>query len=58
MSDTAAAVQAPPGDVLEYIEDMLSGLAAMAEGVGERRLATSMRLLAIEAARAAPDNDG
>ena len=54
MPDTAAAIQAPPGDVLEYIEQMLSELAALAEGVGERRLATSMRLLAIEAARAGP----
>ena len=56
MSDTAAAIQALPGDVLEYIEQMLSELAAMAEGAGERRLATSMRLLAIEAARAAPEH--
>ena len=54
MSDTAAAIQALPGDVLEYIEQMLSELAAMAEGAGERRLATSMRLLAIEAARSGP----
>ena len=54
MPETAAAVQALPGDVLEYIEQMLCELAAMAEGAGERRLATSMRLLAIEAARSGP----
>ena len=54
MPQTAAAVQAPPGDVLEYIEQMLSELAALAESSGERRLATSMRLLAIEAARSGP----
>ena len=58
MPQTAAAVQAPPGDVLEYIEEMLSELAALAEGSGERRLATSMRLLAIEAARLGPKAQG
>jgi len=48
----AASAEPPPDSVVEYIEQMLSELAAMAEGIGERRLATSMRLLAIEAARA------
>ena len=41
--------------VLEYIEDMLAELAAMAEGVGERKLGAGMRRLAIEAARAGAD---
>ena len=52
----SAAATPPPGDVLDYIEDMLAELAGLAERIGERKLASSMRLLAIEAARAAPEH--
>ena len=52
----SAAAAPPPGDVLDYIEDMLAELAGLAERIGERKLASSMRLLAIEAARAAPEH--
>ena len=54
MPDSAVAI-APPEDVLEYIEDMLAGLAKLAEEAGERKLAVGIRLLAIEAAHAAPE---
>lgn len=56
MPASAAAI-APPGDVLDYIEDMLAGLAELAEQAGERKLAASIRLLAIEAAIASPDGE-
>lgn len=48
----AARSPMPRDHVLQYLEEMLAELAAMAEGVGERRIATSLRLLAIEAAQA------
>jgi len=51
----AARAENSPDSIAEYIEDMLSELAAMAETIGERKLATSMRLLAIEAARVGDD---
>ena len=38
-------------DVREYIEDMLAELADLAAGSGDRRLAATLRLLALEAAR-------
>ena len=50
-----AAVTAPADDVLDYIEDMLAGLAQLAEQAGERKLAAGIRLLAIEAAIASSD---
>lgn len=53
----SAAATPPPRDVLEYIEDMLAELAGLADSVGERKLSAGIRLLAIEAARASPDND-
>ncbi len=53
----SAAAPAPNDDVLDYIEDMLAGLAQLAEQAGERKLAAGIRLLAIEAAIAAPDTD-
>ena len=52
----SAAVPSPPRDVLEYIEDMLAELAGLAEDIGERKLGAGIRLLAIEAARAAPED--
>ncbi len=52
----AASRQPSPKDVAEYIEQMLSELAAMAESIGEHRLANGMRLLAIEAARSGTDH--
>ena len=51
----SASFEDPPHNIVEYIEEMLAQLAGMAEGIGERKLAASMRLLAIEAARAAPE---
>jgi hypothetical protein len=53
----SASFEAAPHSVAEYIEEMLSELAVLAEGIGERKLAASMRLLAIEAARLSPDGD-
>ena len=53
----AAHVIAPPESVAAYIEDMVGELATMAEGIGQKRLATSLRLLAIEAARAVPESE-
>ena len=52
----SVSLQAPPQSIAEYIEEMLSELALLAESAGERKLATSMRLLAIEAARAVPED--
>ncbi|HEX6866538.1 MAG TPA: hypothetical protein VF122_04840 [Caulobacteraceae bacterium] len=52
----AARRPIPPADVLEYIEQMLSELAAMADDAGQHGLATGMRLLAIEAARSGTDH--
>ena len=51
----SAAIDAPPADILEYIEEMLAELAGLAESVGERKLGAGIRLLAIEAARAVPE---
>jgi len=49
-------LEAPSQSVLEYIEEMLAELATLAEGVGERRLGASLRLLAIEAAQVTPED--
>ena len=38
-------------DVREYIEDMLAEFADLAAGSGDRHLAATLRLLALEAAR-------
>ena len=40
-----------PQDVREYIESMLAELADLAATSGDRRLAGTLRLLALEAAR-------
>ncbi len=41
-----------PQAVRDYIEEMLAELADLAAAVGERRLASTLRLLALDAARA------
>ena len=41
-----------PQAVREYIESMLAELADLAAGTGDRRLASTLRLLALDAARA------
>ena len=38
-------------DVRAYIEEMLAELADLASSRGERRLATTLRMVALEAAR-------
>ena len=40
-----------PRDVRVYIEEMLAELADLASARGERRLAASLRMVALEAAR-------
>ena len=41
-----------PQAVREYIESMLAELADLAAATGDRRLASTLRLLALDAARA------
>jgi hypothetical protein len=53
----AAQIQAPPESVAAYIEEMAAELATLAERVGERNLAASLRLVAVQAARMAPRED-
>ena len=48
---TASRADRSPQDVRDYIEDMLAELAELAAGVGDRRLAATLRLLALDAAR-------
>jgi hypothetical protein len=48
-------IDAASQSVLEYIEEMLAELATLAESVQERKLGASIRLVAIEAAQAGPD---
>ncbi len=47
---SATASDATPLEVHAYISDMLSQLADMARGVGDRRLESAMRTLALETA--------
>ncbi|HEX8570774.1 MAG TPA: hypothetical protein VF699_12760 [Caulobacteraceae bacterium] len=49
---TASRADRSPQDVRDYIEEMLAELAELAAGVGDRRLAATLRLLALDAARA------
>jgi hypothetical protein len=48
-------IDAASQSVLEYIEEMLAELATLAESVDERKLGASIRLVAIEAAQAGPE---
>ena len=48
----ASHAERPPQDVREYIEAMLAELADLAAAAGDRRLAGTLRLLALDAARA------
>lgn len=54
----AAQIQAPPETVTAYIEEMAAELATLAERAGERNLAATLRLVAIQAARTAPQGEG
>ena len=49
---TASRADRSPQQVREYIESMLGELAELAAATGERRLAATLRLLALDAARA------
>jgi hypothetical protein len=51
MSGCPTDPQPQPLDVREYIEEMLAQLADLAAARGERRLATTLRMTALEAAR-------
>jgi hypothetical protein len=53
----ATQLQAPPESVAAYIEEMVAELASLAEKSGDRNLAASLRLIAVQAARSAPDED-
>ena len=46
---------ASPEEVRAYVSDMLSQLADMAHGLGDRRLEGAIRVLALEAAAQARD---
>ena len=48
----ASRADRSPQAVREYIESMLAELADLAAATGERRLAATLRLLVLEAARA------
>ena len=48
---TASRADRSPQQVREYIEEMLAELAELAASSGERRLAGTLRLLALDAAR-------
>ena len=49
---SASRADRSPQAVREYIEAMLAELADLAAATGERRLAATLRLLALDAARA------
>ena len=49
---TASKADRSPQQVRAYIEEMLAELAELAAASGERRLAATLRLLSIDAARA------
>ena len=51
MPNQTAKADPSRGDVREYIEEMLAELADLAGANGQRRLAATLRLLALEAAR-------
>ena len=46
MKGTTPPSEITPAEIRVYISDMLSQLADLARGTGDRRLETSMRLLA------------